>query len=495
MNTSSRIEMPCLCYIAYYTCIVFIYLEVQAASFAPASPQLNTYNAPTGPELVLEQQIIASAKLDNDSAASLKTAVDFERSNWATGSVFKDAFYQVPANASLNAGALLKIEEATNVRQYTIPPKLALSRYLYNTRNFNGSVVPNSAFVLWPWQPKLTQINKDGRIPVILWAHGTSGLNPECAPSHAQNLWYQFHALFTLALQGYAVVAPDFAGLGVSHTVNGTAIPHQWVANPAAANDLAYAFQAARTAWPTRLTDQFVVMGHSQGGGAAWAFAQRQASRPQRGYLGTVAASPVTELIQYANNLPSSPPFKFAFSAIPAAMESIYPGFSIDDWLTAEGVQKLNLYKALNGCQSTALEIYSDAGNLLKPGFAYNPYFRAFASEASNGRKPIDGPMLVLQGSADPIVDGNITNIAVYQTCNLFPTSSIQYETFDDTSHVPALYSGQQIWTRWIEDRFNGIDIDSMCNIHGNKPVLPPDRYQHEVNSFIEYPLHPYELA
>ena len=64
--------------------------------------------------------------------------------------------------------------------------------------SLNGTLSPASAYILWPYTPRVVV---DG-FPVICWAHGTGGGFGECAPSHVRNLWYQFTAPYTLALQG-----------------------------------------------------------------------------------------------------------------------------------------------------------------------------------------------------------------------------------------------------------------------------------------------------
>jgi predicted alpha/beta hydrolase len=84
----------------------------------------------------------------------------------------------------------------------------------------------------------------------------------QCAPSHIRNLWYQYSAPYTLARQGYAVVAPDYAGLGVNRTAEGKFVLHQYTANPAGANDIFFAVEAAQSAFP-ELSKHFVTMGHS----------------------------------------------------------------------------------------------------------------------------------------------------------------------------------------------------------------------------------------
>ena len=197
-----------------------------------------------------------------------------------------DPFYLPPSNSTdLPAGSLLRAEDV-DTRLYTLPPNTALSRILYITENLNGTKIPASAYVLWPYLP---QLDGQDKYRLVAWADSASGFLAECAPSHVRNLWNQYAGPYTLALSGYVVVAPDYAGLGVSQTYNGTAIPNQSLATPAQANDLIYAVEAAQHAY-NELSSSFVVVGLSEGGGAAWATAQRQAQKPTSGYLGAIAA-------------------------------------------------------------------------------------------------------------------------------------------------------------------------------------------------------------
>lgn len=474
-----------------------LFVTAQGGPPTPAQPQDNTYNAENGSPLFTQaQSILQHYFLSNASKQALQTAVDFERTNWAGAkSVKTDPFYQLPHNAStdLPAGSILK-HEAVNASDYTIASELALCRILYTTKNVNGTVIPASGSVLWPYMPRSTRVKG---MPVVGWAHGTSGITAECAPSHVQNLWYQFNAPFVLALQGYVVVAPDYAGLGIDSTVDGHPIVHQWGANPAAANDLVYAVQAAQAAWPDRLSKEFVIMGHSEGGGAAWGLAQEQFSANTPGYLGAVAGSPITQIAPYAKTPLSTPGFQFEIALLASTVSTIYPSFELSQWLTPRGIELLNVYKALNGCQAAAQELFYTPGNkIANTDWAQNWYFDSFAELVSNGNKPIRGPMLVLQGTMDPIIDPMLTTEAVNQTCRAHPDSNLTFATFDGVAHVPVLNAGQQVWLKWIEDRFNGVESGGGCSTHHYQPPLPPTSYQtREQGYFMEYPLYQYEIS
>lgn len=113
-----------------------------------------------------------------------------------------------------------------------------------------------------------------------------------------RNLYYQFR-VFATAEQGFVVVAPDFAGLGLNQDGQGNFIPYQYLANSASGNDVLYAVKAAREAWDV-LGKRYGIMGHSKGGGAAWGAAAVLARNNgsdvdddlREGYLGTIAAAP-----------------------------------------------------------------------------------------------------------------------------------------------------------------------------------------------------------
>lgn len=451
--------------------------------------QNNTFNSSYA--LTLDQ--IRAANISEVVAHNVEVALNVERTNWATGSVGEDQFYQPPElNPSSPPGSLLKVEEYTNTSSYTLAPNLAMSRILFTSVDLDGSTVPASAYVLWPWQARTfpgSSLNISG-VPAVAWAHGTSGVFGECAPSHIRNLWYQFSAPFTLALQGYAVVAPDYAGLGVNRTAKGEPIFHQYLAHPAAANDLFYAMQAARTAFP-ELSKHFVTMGHSQGGGAAWATAHRQALTPVEGYLGTVAGSPDPnnyENIKATGGVGVAP-------RIARGLGSVFPSFNYSEWFEPEGVRKLNLLEELSGCNSVSNQLVPQAEGLIKPDWQESWYLRAYSDLSDPSRKPIAGPMLIVQGTGDTAVPANVVSKAVDETCAMFPDSHIHYATFEGASHVPILNAAQQIWLQWIEDRFTGKQIPSGCIKEYHRPLRSLGNYQKELEYYLQLAVQGYTVA
>jgi pimeloyl-ACP methyl ester carboxylesterase len=318
----------------------------------------------------------------NSAAAlpsNIQAALDYERSNWADGSVKEDPFYTLSGgSANFPAGTLIKVQEDANSSNYTLPPNTAISRFVYQSKDLNDNLVPVSAYILCPFSPRS---QSDG-YQVVAWAHGTSGLSEECAPSHLKNLWQHFLAPYQLVLQGYVVVATDYAGLGIGMNEAGQHIVHQYLANPAAANDVIYSVQAARQAF-LQLSKDFVVIGHSQGGGAAWAVAQKQAISQIPGYLGAVAISPVTNILGDPDPIGT-----IVGAAMGPGTASAFPEFKLEDIFLPEGLAALHQLFALGGCSavgSMMLLAPLMAGNLLKPDWRSNPWVMKYNSITSNG--------------------------------------------------------------------------------------------------------------
>ena len=456
-----------------------------AAQQEAISSQSNIFNS----SFSLSSSQISDARLHDTTVHNVNVAVRFERSNWATGSVHDDPLYAMPSNSShLPPGSLLKVEEYTNTSLYTLPPNVALSRLLFQSETYNGSGVPASAYILWPWMPRRDP--KTGRYAVVGWAHGTSGVYGECAPSHIRNLWYQYSAPYILALQSYVVVGPDYTGLGVDQNADGTKFRHAYLNNPVAANDLFYAVEAAQKAFPDELSSNFVLMGHSQGGGAAWAAAQWQAKKPVNGYLGAIAGSPVTNVVAQQKYIPNP---GTAFN-IGHGLPETLADFDISEFLTEKGIRHSQLMQQVEACNSAADQLVVQKG-LIKDDWQHTPSMQLFQSLTGCGGRSISGPLLVLQGTEDAAVPVEGTNMAVNQTCTMYPQSNLEYAVFKGADHVPMLYAAQRVWLDWIQDRFAGRDTAPPCTISHYSPARSVQGYQKELEMYLELATQSYEVA
>ncbi|AZQ28170.1 alpha/beta fold hydrolase [Klebsiella pneumoniae] len=133
----------------------------------------------------------------------------------------------------------------------------------------------DSAAVFIPFGPE-----PEGGWPVIVWTHGTVGINSDCAPSLNTRTARDSQYLNTWLSLGYAVVAPDYPGLGsdgMHHYLN--AQGEGW--------SVLDGIRAALTEFP--LKNELVLVGQSQGAHAAFAAAGYQPTyAPELNIIGTV---------------------------------------------------------------------------------------------------------------------------------------------------------------------------------------------------------------
>lgn len=416
-------------------------------------------------------------------------AHNFEKSNRAHPSVSTDPFYTVPINTS-NAppGTLLKLERQTDTSLYTLPPNISLSRLIYQSQTSSGSLVPVSACIIWPYVARAYP-NISG-YPAVAWAHGTSGSNAECAPSNIKNLWHHFQAPYQLALNGYVVIATDYAGLGVGVDEDGKCIVFEYLTGCAQASDIAFSIQAAQTAF-SELSKDFVVIGSSLGGGGAWAFAERMATKPMAGYLGTIALSPVMRLLSLPQD---NTIFPMLILLLIPSLVSKYPDFKAEAILTPAGLQCLETYQMLQGCNNVLFQA-ATVPNMLKPDWQHNIHLQKYQELAANGGREISGPLLVIQGADDPVVSAQSVTDGVNETLNAFPLAQIEYHILAHVTHASAMYAGQQLYMDWIAARFKREPAEAGYRSHVAQPIRPSGAQQREANWIIEEQTEPWQAA
>jgi len=424
--------------------------------------------------------------MERSYSDDIVNAHKFEQGYRADTSITKDPFYAAPDSSSdAAAGTLLKVEKETDVSLYTIAPNLALSRFMYQSKTSKNLLVPVSAYVLWPY---IARPYRSG-YPVVAWAHGTSGNTTECAPSNIRNLWHHFQAPYQLALLGYVVVATDYAGLGVATDASGKSIVHEYISGPAQANDVLYSILAAQAAFP-ELSNEFVVLGSSEGGSAAWSFAQKMACEPLDGHLGTIALSPLTRLLSLPQDESIIP---FLLLYLTPTLKANYGPFDPNEIFTLEGVGSLDTLAKLQGCNIVLFQL--GGHDILKPGWQNNPSVQRYQAANINGGKEIRGPLLAIQGGEDPIIHTPTVETAVTETIEKFPDSQIEYPLLPNVTHASAMYAGLQIYLEWIAARFAGQAAKPGCCSQIAVPTRPASAQQNEANWFVQIQTDPWQIT
>ncbi|KAF5649626.1 secretory lipase [Fusarium sp. NRRL 52700] len=429
----------------------------EALSLAPALPFSTGFNS----SFSLSPAQIKEANLSETVASSVNTIVNFYQSSLANGGPKQDDFYNLPDRpANLRPGQVLKVQEVTDPAPFSIAPGSSLSRILYTTRNFNGTIIPASAFILWPFVPRHVNSNSNGKAPAVLWAHGTTGYFIDSAPSAHRGLYYENVVPLSLAPEGYVVVAPDYAGIGVDKSWDGSDIPHQYFATPVGAQDTLFAMEAALGAFSNRLSGEFAIIGHSQGGGVAWGAAEALAKGKDtsgrkafvkllKGYVGTISIAPVTK--------PLSTPRLFSSYSTSIALSSIFHDFKPSQWLTPLGVARQKLTKQIGGTVAAGQQLFfTESQSVFEKRDWYNSSYHAAAFDklGTVGDKPFAGPLLVIQGPEDVFVAATTTNETVTNSADLNPNESLSYMYVDKFGHTPIISGVRSLWMAWLEDRF-----------------------------------------
>ena len=440
----------------------------------------------------LSPEQLQLANLSTAEGDVLNTIINFDRSQLVNGGPHEDDFYNVQNipkdEIPTEPGKLIKLQEFTDPASYSIPPKTAISRIIYTTTDINGTLIPASAYILWPYQPKQFHNrlhNRSSAAPAVLWTHGTSGFYASGGPSTRRDLFYADYVPYALAEAGYAVIAPDYAGLGVGTSWDGSHIPHQYLVREAGAGDALNAMRAALESFPENLSHDYVAMGHSQGGAVAWGLSEVLARKDHaykdiaKGHLGTVLAAPPTDALSV-----EAAPF---LSWIGKDLDQIYPEFNLTDWFTPLGVSRTELLNQVEGSQFVSSYLFQPQDAILRPNWRDSSVVEKFEQLANPGRKPFKGPILLMHGVTDPVVSYEINVATVEDTCKQYP-GDLEFLTVPDAGHFPVMRAAQQTWLRWIEDRFQGHRVAKCGCVKSRLDSFRPlDRYQKVSTSFWQW--------
>ncbi len=419
-------------------------------------------------EQVANFNISQQAALAHDCGATCQARLNLTipADQAAVGLDFDVDFYASAANfsaASSRPGDVLKLQPVD-------PSALRLDggattyRFQYVSVDADGSAVPVTAFVAFPFTPHIPA-EGDGEAPakyrLAAFAHGTIGIFRGCAPSNSDVL-YDYGTWQPVLQRGYAVVATDYAGLGNNAT------SHKYLYLPAHASDVYYSVVAARKLFGGRLTDEWVSFGHSQGGGAAWKLAESSYVRNDTAYLGTVAVAPATyaadQIYEAASDSSggsnSSSGAKGAgvgfLPLIPTAVKRIIPSYNEtilapalkkrvamveDAQLCLEGVLGLTL--DLDLAQIVSLPgALRDRPTLLR--------WQNMSAPAQGDASP--APILVVQGQRDTAVRWQTTVDAWERACGA--GNEVHLRLFPTQGHRPSLSAGSPEWLAWMDGLF-----------------------------------------
>lgn len=352
-------------------------------------------------------------------------------------------------------------------------------KILYRTKLYNGKRAVASGFVV---APKGRAPRR--RRPVLAWAHGTEGLGDNCAPSMASPTparglidYFTYRSRFQqdtgvpalnqFLRAGYVVVATDYAGLGTPGI-------QQYTVEGSESRNVFDSVRAARYLRRLRAGKRLVALGWSQGGGASITMGEKPRYGGKLKLLGVAGLAPaVNNGPEFARETPpgpinsTSPAHQAALRLnVYGGFQAAYPELDASDLLKAAGVD------ALDGAYRQCINHLAYVLNSTI-GFDPNPtLFRRHTrplpaewqqrvSENTNGYVPNVAPQLIMQGTADTVVNPNGTTQYVERACGL--GQPIEYTRYRRQTHQTIPLAAKPEYVDWIADRFAGQAPPSDC--------------------------------
>ncbi len=370
-------------------------------------------------------------------------------------------FYNLAGPAPAKPGTLIRTEaqpEGTSLAEAAQAMRILYS----STDGLDGKTpvaVSGSLFVPKGDAPA-------GGFPLIAWAHGTVGIADVCAPSNNPRSERDTKYLNHWLQQGYAVVASDYQGLG---TPGG----HPYLATRPASYSVLDSIRAVQGDANLNISKSVVLVGQSQGGGAAFATAGEAVTyAPELDIRGTVA----TGTPYFTND--TSPAVRDPNAVSPVFGYSLYimylaeqadPNFKIDSYITE---------KAKPVIESTRTECFGKTAKLimdekLSPANAFtkdpSPDTLKFYPLMSYSTLKVKGPVFIGTGGQDKDVPPAGQNRLVTDACAA--GSVIEHKTYDKLDHSGTVNGSLADSTPFVKAAFAGEAIAGNCKTAGPSEV------------------------
>ena len=294
--------------------------------------------------------------------------------------------------------------------------------------------------------------------PIVAYAHATTGVAPECAPSLSSTLLGSSTVVTTLVKAGFVVTLPDYQGLGLNKTY------HPYLDATTAGYNVIDAVVATRKLVP-QASKQWVAVGVSQGGQAVWA-ANELAANYNGGVAlaGAVSLAPPADVTGFADAAAAGQLTAEQAPALPMILswlKKVHADLNLDDYRRGIVKDKWDTLLACEGPKAAEREKLTNqiTPDDLRPATPQaTDTLRGYLQKMSLPQGPTGSPMLVIYGGRDNLVPAAWTDRALTAACGLGDV--IDIETQPDKGHTDIDVSSA---FGWINDRFRGVPAPNSC--------------------------------
>jgi len=321
---------------------------------------------------------------------------------------------------------------------------------LSQTRALTGEERALSGIVVAPTGPA----PKRGRV-IVSWAHGTTGLADQCAPSKDLNAGMQLPWIDELLAAGYVVAATDYQGLGTPGV-------HPYLVGESEGRAVLDAARVARKL-PTGAGKRVLVAGHSQGGHAAL-FAGEIAHEyaPELRVLGVAAGAPDSDPGRFLDLTADSPNTAgFVMLGVSGYLIA-YPELAqMPSTFTSDATLRAELATSLCANEVLGAFAHDDVDSLFAQDLRRIPAWAARLDENAAGHRPAGAPVLVWQGSDDFLTPDSMN--AEYFAAACSHGSTVEYDLFQGADHGSVFAAAHDDVLEFFASRVKGTKPENDC--------------------------------
>jgi Uncharacterized conserved protein len=356
------------------------------------------------------------------------------------------AFYDAPASVPGEPGRLIRSEPYTQA----VPDGARGWLILYTTTDVHGEPAVGSAFVMAPEDPG------PGPLDVVLWTHGTQGADRTCAPTVLPEplpIVEPAAALRQQLADGRVLVGPDYPGMG-------TAGPQGYLVGENEGRSSLDAVRAAHELAELELSWRTVVWGHSQGGQAAlWTAGLAREYAPEVELLGVSAAAPAADVKGLIASLGDSLIGQILGPYAVRGYSETYDDVRASDYVDPR------MYAIYDAASKRCLPNADKLVSLLTALTMHGEMYRVDPATGPLGDRldenvptlPIDAPVFIAQGAADPLILPDVQQGYVRDRCAA--GQDLVYREYEGRDHLGVVaddspYSADLL--AWTDDRFAG---------------------------------------